>query len=161
MRLKNSLTLIAAFLFVLAGCATTQEEQQRQEEKAAAVEAILTEASEFSEAQRCLRPNDFRSIRILDDQHIVFEGRHGKMWLNTLPMRCPGLRRGSVLGIERLSGISSFCRMDSFAIYDWVDWPWYRRWPWDWAGGPRCALGDFQPVNEIQVKALKETLKVR
>jgi hypothetical protein len=146
---------------MMAGCATTPEQQQRQAEKEASVEAILTEASEFSETQRCLRPNEFRDIRILDDQHILFVGRRGKVWLNTLPMRCPGLRRGSTLGIERLSGISSFCRLDSFAVYDWVDWPWYRRWPWDWGGGPRCALGDFQPVNEVQVNALKEALKVR
>jgi len=72
-------------------------------------------------------------------------------------MRCPGLDRNSVLRMERLSAVSSLCRLDSFEVYDWVDWPWYRRWPW--SSGPRCALGELQPVNEVQVQALKDAIK--
>ncbi len=149
-------TLVLLWLF-LSGCAATPAQQQREADKSQAIEAILTEASEFSETERCLGPNEFRDVRILDDQHILFTGRRGKMWLNTLPMRCPDLRRNSVLRVERLSVLSSLCHLDSFEVHDWFDSPWYRRWPW--ATGARCSLGAFQPVNEVQVQALQDAIK--
>jgi len=143
---------------MLWGCATSPEVQQRQQTKAERIEAILTEPSDFKEAERCLSSSQFRDIHILDDQHIVFEGRRDQLWLNTLTMRCPSLRRDSVLRIERLSGLK-LCRLDSFSVHDWFEWPWYRRWPWRWASGPKCALGDFQPVTQNQVDQLEAAIK--
>lgn len=151
---KFWLLLVAGAL--LGACSTNPEQQQREADRARDIESILTEASEFSETERCLSPNQFRHVRILDDRHILFEGRKGKFWLNTLPVRCPGLDRSSVLRMDRLTGRGSLCRLDSFAVYDWLDWPWYRRWPW--SSGPKCAMGDFQPVNEVQVQALKDAI---
>ena len=69
----------------------------------AQIESILSQASEFSETERCLSPNQFRNIQILGDRYLLFEGRGSDMWLNTLLHRCPGLRRHSVLGMERMS----------------------------------------------------------
>ena len=160
MRLNNSWRSLLLGILVplaLAACATTAEQQQREVDKQRAIEAILTEASEFTETERCLSPSQYRDIRILDDRHIVFEGRRGQLWRNTLPMRCPDLDRSSVLRIDRVTGAGSLCRLDSFQVFDWLDSPWYRRWPWD--KGPSCSLGDFQPVNELQVQALKDAIK--
>lgn len=139
------------------GCATSPEAEQRAVTKQARIEAILTEPSDFVETQRCLSSSRFRHIRILDDQHIVFEGRRDEMWVNVLPIRCPGLRRDSVLRIERLSGLN-LCKLDSFAVHDWFDLPWYRRRPWRWSGGTMCGLGEFQPVTPLQAEQLESTI---
>ena len=145
----------------LAACATTVDSPQDADERQAQIESILTQASEFSETERCLNPSQFRNIEILSNRYLLFEGRGDNMWLNTLLHRCPGLHRHSVLGMERMSVSGSYCRLDSFEVYDRMDAPWYRRWPWQWGGGTRCSLGDFQPVNEVQVESLKAALKPR
>ena len=88
---------------LLCGCATTAESPQDADERQAQIESILSQASEFSETERCLSPNQFRNIQILGDRYLLFEGRGSDMWLNTLLHRCPGLRRHSVLGMERMS----------------------------------------------------------
>ena len=155
-------TTVAALVLVAAGgCASTKQTQQGPAEKQARVEAILTQTSEtadYMESERCLNANQYRHIQILDNQHIVFEGRRGQYWLNRLPMRCPGLRRGSTIAIERATTISSLCRLDSIAVYDWLGSPWYRRWPLPWGSGPKCALGEFQPITELQLGAIKTAL---
>lgn len=149
---------LSGVLFI-SGCATTPEAQQAQEDKTLEIEKILTQSSEYGEAERCLSPNQYRHVRILDDQHILFEGRRDQQWINTLPMRCPGLRRNSTLVIERFSTLSSLCKLDSVGVYDRFDNPWYRRWPWQWTSGPRCGLGEFQPVSKEQVQALENAIK--
>lgn len=154
----------ALLLTVTGGCASTEQTQQRAADKQARVEAILTQPAEggdSAEAESCLNANQYRHIQILDDQHIVFEGRRGRYWLNRLPMRCPGLRRGSTIAVERVTTLSSLCKLDSIAVYDWLDWPWYRRWPLPWGSGPKCALGEFQPITEPQLGAIKAALKPR
>ena len=154
-------TIVALVLATTGGCASTQQTQESSDDKQARVETILAESSEradYVEPERCLNANQYRHIQILDDQHIVFEGRRGQYWLNSLPMRCPGLRRGSTIAIERVSTISSLCKLDSIAVYDWFDWPWYRRWPVPWGSGPKCPLGEFQPITELQLGAIKSAL---
>ena len=155
-------TIAALILLVSGGCASTEQAQQNRDDKQASVEAILTEASEradYVETERCLNANQYRHIQILDNQHIVFEGRRGQYWLNRLPMRCPSLRRGSTIAIERVTAISSLCKLDSIAVYDWFDSPWYRRWPLPWGSGPKCSLGEFQPITELQLGAIKAALR--
>ncbi|MFB3104716.1 MAG: hypothetical protein ACE1ZA_07270, partial [Pseudomonadales bacterium] len=56
------------------------------------IETILRqplEKSEYAEAKRCLGVRDYDDFRVLDDKHIVFEGRRGELLLNTLRTRCP------------------------------------------------------------------------
>lgn len=152
--------LLASWLALQAGCASAPAEQAQAQTKAERVEAILTEAAaadDYVAAERCLQSRRYRRIEILDDRHIVFEGRRDEHWLNVLPARCPGLRRGSSVVIERVSG--SLCNLDSIAPYDWLGSPWYRRWPWPWGSGPKCALGEFQPVSALQLEAIKAALR--
>jgi len=87
----------------------------------------------------------------------------GKLWVNTLRGRCHDLRHGDVLIVRKSSG-TRMCDMDRFEVSDWFDWPWYRRWPWQWGSfgsGASCGLGKFQPVTEAQVQEIEALLKSR
>jgi uncharacterized protein DUF6491 len=151
--------LTAGILMIFQGCATNPEAARAAEERAQNVDQILTQASDYAQAKRCLGPNQYRSIRVLDDQHILFEGRKDQMWVNTLPIRCPGLRRNSTLVIERATGFGSLCKMDSISVYEWFDGPWYSRMPWRWSNSPRCGLGEFQPITPAQLQSLEKAIK--
>ena len=162
MKVRLGAALLLLWLVVSVGCASSQQAQEEAQAKADRVEAILTQApddGEYAAAERCLSAHQYRSIRILDDRHIVFEGRRGQHWLNTLPMRCPGLRPGSTVATETRTNINSLCKLDSIAVYDWMDIGWHRRWPWPWGSGPKCALGEFQPITDLQLEAIKAALR--
>ena len=152
---------LVALLVLLTGCASSQEAQERaraQDEDIATILSQPLDRDEYGETRRCLSPYQIRDVRILDDQRILFEGPRGKLWLNTLRMRCPDLRRDSVLRVRTWSPANSICDLDSFAVADWFDWPWYRRW---WGSGIRCTLGSFQPVTQAQADALVDALRPR
>lgn len=154
-RIVSALVLVA----VLGGCTSSPQMQAQEETKRRTVESILTEpldASEYGETRRCL--TNYRHIEILNDRMLVFEGSAKKLWLNQLPIRCPGLRRNSTLALRTDFSFGRVCKMDSVAVVDWFDSPWYRRWPWHWVGGPRCSLGEFQPVTKAQVQSIKQAI---
>lgn len=149
---------------LLAGCATTPDMAKRRQEVEMDIDEILSvqlDPAEFGDARRCLSDSDYRSFRPLGDRHILFEGRQGKLWINTLRGRCHDLRHGDVLVVRSFSA-TRMCDMDSFQVADWFDWPWYRRWPWHWGGswstGMRCSLGKFQPVLQGQVQEIEALL---
>jgi len=148
-----------------AACAASPEAESRRQAREADIADVLSmplDPAEFGETRRCLSDMDFRNFRALDDRRILFEGRRGRLWLNTLRMPCPDLRRADVLVVKPLSGLR-LCDMDSFVPADWFGWPWYRRWPWHWGGtwgtGIRCSLGKFQPVTADQVAEIESILR--
>ncbi len=157
---------ILAFALVCEGCATSPEVQERTAATEDELESILRQPldpGEYVEPKRCLSGSDYRGFRVVDDQRILFEGRGGKFWLNTLRTRCPDLRFATVLRVNSIYGFGRICDMDSFQPGDWFEWPWYRRWPWHWGRrwdmGMTCSLGKFQPVTEAQVEAIEAALK--
>ena len=120
------------------------------------IETILTQPlgqDEYVEAERCLSKFSFDRVEIIDDQHVLFRGRRGKAWLNTLRSRCVGLRRHDIPRLEYRSS-SQLCNLDtlvgmssSFSGFSRTSAP--------------CALGDFQPVTEEQVALIKATVESR
>ncbi len=151
-----------------ASCAISEEAQMRREATEAEIQAILSEPldkQQYGDIKRCLSRHDFRNFRALDDKRILFEGRRGQLWINTLRTRCPDLRRAAVLRVRSFSSMGRMCDMDTFVAEDWFTWPWYRRWPWhwgtSWSTGMRCALGKFQPVSAEQVDAIEEAIRSR
>jgi hypothetical protein len=148
---------------LVAGCAVSPEVETRRQAIEADIDEILSlplDPSEYGETKRCLSDMEYRNFRPLDDRHILFEGRRGKLWINTLRGRCSDLRYGDVLIVKQFSG-SRMCDSDRFAVTDWFDWPWYRRWPWHWGTwgtGPACVLGKFQPVTPAQVAEIEDRL---
>jgi len=135
------------------------------EDEIANILAAPAEEADYEQAQRCLSAHDYRSFHVLDDRRIVFEGAHGKLWLNTLPMRCPDLRFATALRVKSTFSSSRICELDRFEAGDWFDLTWYRRWPWHWgstwSSGVPCSLGEFQPINEGQLEAIRQALRSR
>lgn len=163
-RIAISIGLAAAVF--CAACAVSPEAESRRKAIEADIDEILSlplDPAEYGEPKRCLSEHEFRTFRALDDRHILFDGRRGKLWINTLRGRCHDLRWGHVL-VVRPTASSRMCDMDRFQVADWFDWPWYRRWPWHWGAwgtGPMCVLGNFQPVSEAQVQEIKALLEQR
>ena len=125
---------IGAAALAVAACASGPElealkaRQQRADEQIAAIlKAPQADGSEAPEPQRCLRSTDWRNYRALDDRYLVFEGTRDRLWLNTLPVRCPDLRFSHVLTVRSVGGINRICQSESFRATDWFDYPWYRR----------------------------------
>lgn len=79
-------------------------------------------------------------------------------------MSCPDLRWGDVLVVRSFTS-RRLCASDNFAVTDWFDWPWYRRWPWQWGSrlgtGMTCTLGEFKSVTKDQVKGIEALLDSR
>ncbi|MDH5456845.1 MAG: DUF6491 family protein [Gammaproteobacteria bacterium] len=163
----NALFVACTAAVLCVGCAVSPEAENRRAAVEADIADILSmqlDPAELGEPKRCLSDSDYRNFRALDDRRILFEGRRGKLWINTLRTRCPDLRYGDILVVRTFSG-RRLCDADSFEVADWFDWPWYRRWPWRWGGswgvGMHCTLGQFQPVTEAQVQAIEEVLESR
>ena len=165
---KLGVIVVLAALLFCAGCAASPEAVERAKAADRDIESILSEpldAADYGEERRCLGEHEYRSFRVLDEYMILFAGRRGKLWLNTLRMRCPDLRHATILRVKSFSTMGRICDMDSFQTGDWFDWPWYRRWPWrwgtHWGTGIPCTFGKFQPVTESQITAIEEALKSR
>lgn len=164
--IKYAIFMVCGAALLLASCAVSPEAESRRQAIEADIADILSyplDPAEFGETKRCLADNEYRNFRALDDQHILFDGRRDRQWINTLRMRCPDLRYGDVLIVRSFSS-RRMCDMDTFQVADWFDWPWYRRWPWHWGGwgtGARCTLGKFQPVTEAQVDEIEAVLERR
>ncbi len=108
--------------------------------------------SEYAESKRCVFPNSYRSVEILDTKHLLFWGYRGNVWLNQLRFECLGLRRDALLVFEMRE--RTLCDMDSFQ------------------GMPRsgglgvpfavhCLLGNFETISEGQAEALRVALARR
>ena len=150
---------------VLAGCAVSPEAESRRQAIETEIAAILDQPldpAEYGEPRRCLSEGELRNFEALDDRRIVFEGRRGKLWLNTLRATCPDLEHAQVLRLRSIS-FTQVCELDRFLPADWFYWPWYRRWPWTydrgWGMAISCTLGEFQPVTEEQVAEIRAVLR--
>ena len=121
-----------------------------QEEEPLDVETILLEtptAEDYGEIDSCLYRRKYDHVEMLDDWHMLFEGRN-RVWLNRLRGRC-GIRDDAILVIEQYS--SSTCRSDRVTGHS--------------RGSPSmihgsCVLGDFQEIDPQQALALKESIKL-
>ena len=115
------------------------------------LEKILSETlddSEYVDEQRCLRSHEYQKVDILDSGHLIFKGRKGRLWLNTLRNNCSGLRKGLTLQFE-MHG-RRVCRLDFFkGILSYAD----RNTP-----TAICVLGSFEAVTEEQLALLEEAL---
>jgi hypothetical protein len=163
---EQCILVVLSAALLCTSCAISPEAQERRQAVEEDIEAILSEpldVEQYGETQRCLAAREYRDFRAIDDQRILFESRRGKLWLNTLRMRCPDLRHATVLRVRSISTVGRICDMDTFEAGDWFTWPWYRRWPWHWGTrwgtGMTCSLGKFQPVTAAQVEAIEAALK--
>ncbi len=149
-------TIVASFL-ALAGCATSPLDEQKRQEMEADIDDILSyelDPLEYGETRNCLSENDYRSYRALGQRHLLFEGRHGKLWVNVLRGRCPGLGDDSLFIMKPKHG-TRLCENDWFNVTDRF------RSLSSADTAPTCVLGEFKPVTEAQVKEIKARLAMR
>ena len=149
---RRALTSLAALALTLAAGsgAWAEEAPEGAGQADYDVEAILREtspASDYSDVESCITASSYRSIKVLDDHHLLFEGRRG-IWLNRLRHRC-ALGDDAILVIERAS--SRLCDLDKVSGHD-------RFGSYAWRGS--CALGKFEKIDPQQAAALKESVKL-
>jgi hypothetical protein len=105
----------------------------------------------YARSQRCLSLHQYRSVHVLSDELVVFEGRR-TYWLNQLQSRCLGLRPDLVLKLSLRS--SQVCELDTFRGLDSTTvTPLF--------GSGTCFLGRFEPVSKEQLDLLRSALRMR
>ena len=85
--------MCAVIGFVLPGCKNSQAGSDEREQLDQDIQAILTQSSEaddYGESKNCLRGNEYRDFRVLNDRYVLFEGSHGRLWINRLFTPMPG-----------------------------------------------------------------------
>ncbi|MDZ7668794.1 MAG: DUF6491 family protein [Gammaproteobacteria bacterium] len=150
---NGALLLTAALAGGCASVEATQEERQaREAAKKESIQDILSQPlanEDYSEEERCLSTYSYRSVDVLDDQHVLFKGTGGRLWLNTLRQRCVGLRAQDTLSFElrdnRLCDMDRFESVDTFAYMTRTS--------------ATCTLGKFSPVTAEQVQAIEAAVK--
>ena len=144
-------------LLVLAGCAGSAVDEERRKEMEADIDEILSyelDPAEYGEPRNCLSEMEYSSYRALGKRHLLFQGRQGKLWVNMLRGRCFGLDDNSIF-VMRPNVAGRLCDLDRFSAVD--------RSPSlsGSSSAPTCALGEFRPVTEAQVKEIEERLEMR
>lgn len=113
----------------LAGC--TQERPTQRP-------VVSPAAKTVGEPVSCVNLRSFSTTRIRDDWTIDFiRGAGTKVWRNTLPHRCSGLRSGDAFSYE--TSLSQLCSTDIIHVL-------YRM-GGDLQRGAGCGLGKFVPVE--------------
>lgn len=155
--MQRCILVVLSVLLLCGSCAVSPEAEERRRAMEEEIEAILSEPL-AGEPQRCLADHEYRNFRALDDRRLLFEGRRGELWLNTLPTRCPDLRHSSVLVVRSIYTMRRICNMDSFQVTDWFAWPWYRRWPWHWGWGvgATCVLASSNRSTKPRLMPSKQ-----
>ncbi len=120
------------------------------------LDLILTEVlsqDEYREQISCLRLNDFKRVRIINEDFMLFSKRD-KHYLNKLKNSCRGIKQRMTI-TTLTSGVRSLCRNEIV----------YASNTWDLQHGflsngrpamvqATCVLGDFELINEQQAMAL-------
>ncbi|MDZ7670884.1 MAG: DUF6491 family protein [Gammaproteobacteria bacterium] len=134
--------LMALAAIAAAGCASAPQERETESARAEALADILAEPLDedaYSTPRRCISESAYRDFEPLGDRHVLFKGPGGKLWLNELRGRCPGLERSRRLVFRTHS--FQICDMDQFQVTDWFLWERYQRWPWHWPAGDLLHAG--------------------
>ena len=143
------MVLLVWFVLAVAVAVAAEPPATDKQSKAERLETILTETlpeSEYRDTTRCLWANAYRSIEVLSDRYLIFQGNHDRVWINRLRNRCHGLRKDQTLIIERFG--MRLCSTDQvsgssrgFGITS------------------RCMLGEFEEIDEQRANALKEAFR--
>lgn len=108
--------------------------------------AATAHADGFSDAVRvnCISVSRLRSIRVINDQAVVFRRRSGRIFLNALDEACPGLQHNGSFSYQvRGARNPSLCGSD--LIYPTGSFTGF---------GFPCQLGQFYEISESQTDEL-------
>ncbi len=116
---------------------------------AAAPQATPSADPGSEKVQRCLQLSRLDRTEVLNDHQILFQTQGHKSYVNTLPYPCPGMRRDSTLMFR--TSIDLVCDVDVVTIVDQLGWGLQPR--------ASCGLGKFDPVDEDEVKQLRNAAR--
>lgn len=122
-----------AFLTALTPLALTACTQERPAERP----PVSPAAEVIGEAQSCISIASISSTEIRDDYTIDFMGGGSRVWRNTLPNRCSGLKFEDAFTYS--TSLSQLCSTDIIYVL--------RNVGGDLQRGPGCGLGKFVPVK--------------
>lgn len=149
----SGVLLAVAMLTGCAGSGPSPEQQAAQAKAQETLDQILAaplSSEEYSKTERCISTFEYDTMEVLDDQHVIFEGRGDRVWLNTLRNRCIGLRRDSV-PVIRLRD-SQLCDLDTFQARDSMLGVWTRT-------SATCSLGTFSRITPEQADTIRAAFK--
>lgn len=99
--------------------------------------------------QHCLSTIRIDRTDAVDDQHILFYLRGGKVFVNSLPQKCPQLKKENRI-MYRVT-TTRLCNLDTITVLE------------QWAGqltpGFTCPLGSFYPVTKEEARDMKAAAK--
>lgn len=89
--------------------------------------------------ENCIRHQSIKRTKVLDDNHIIFEMRNKKFFLNTLERKCPRL------GFERAISYTvrggRLCNVDFVSVLDPL------------GIGATCFLGKFEALEKLPAES--------
>ena len=106
-------------------------------------EPVITD---MSEPERCLSLRSIKQIKIIDNRNLLFFTRGNKVYQNTLPHKCIGLKADAVINYEVV--MSQLCDKDLITVNDRFD----RR----FNSGATCVLGKFQQIPNLEELGLEQ-----
>ena len=132
--MKNTtVILIAHTLWTFSAVVSAVEDQ----------EPVITD---MSEPERCLSLRSIKQIKIIDHRNHLFFARGNKVYQNTLPRTCIGLKPDAVRNYEVV--MSQLCDKDLITVNDRFD----KR----FNSGASCVLGKFQQIPNLEELLIEE-----
>ncbi|HKX80528.1 MAG TPA: hypothetical protein VJM34_18620 [Novosphingobium sp.] len=123
----------AAFTLAVAPLALAACSQERPADRP----AVAPAATVVGSAESCIQLTQIRSSRIRDDYTIDFMGPGDRVWRNSLPNRCGGLRSADAFTYS--TSLSQLCNTEIIYVLERVGGKPER--------GAGCGLGQFVPVR--------------
>ena len=124
------ISLSFAALLVASACAAVDQHNNEEEPLPEGVE-------------NCVNLRSVQRIEIVDEHHILFFMRDGKVYNNHLSRRCPGLRRDDTIMYR--TTLNQLCSIDMFTVLD--------NFGGGFMPGATCSLGKFHPATQEEVEA--------
>lgn len=117
----------------------------------AAAESATAAPDARSQAGYCLRLLAIDDSSILDSQHMLFTTKDKRLYVNTFPVACPGMRAGDTYAFR--TSLNQLCNQDVITIL--------RPGGHYFIPGVSCGIGMFEEVTPQQADALKQEIKAK
>jgi hypothetical protein len=129
----QALKFIVASTLVLVAAPLAADDDAGKESKPTEIEKALAKFDRTGETKKCVNPGRIRNMRVVDDNHIIFELPGRTYYLNNLPRRCRSLGFHESIMYKVRGG--SLCERELFQVLDGSSIP-----------GAHCSFGKFEKL---------------
>ncbi len=105
----------------------------------------IDDLDELVAPKHCVSLARIDHTEVLDNQNILFFMKGGRIYLNRLPHKCPGLARREAFMYR--TSLGQLCNVDIITVLDDIGF--------GFSPGASCGLGQFYPRTADQGEALK------